>query len=119
MHFLQGPLKLCKKENPTLQGKYKENWAIFHFVILYVAFLYISDSIMQLTLADINLFCELSIYKINSSVSIYHIHKSGCQENVLIPVLSSPPLPLLFTKIKTPSILLLSIHAVVEQNEIW
>lgn len=62
MHSFQGPLKLCKKENPTFQGKYKENCAVFHFFLVYVAFLYISDSIKQLTLADINLFCELSIY---------------------------------------------------------
>lgn len=57
----KGPLKLCKKENPTLQGKDRDNCAILHFFLVYVACPYISESIKQFTWADINLFCELSI----------------------------------------------------------
>lgn len=59
--FSKGPLKLCKKVKPTLQGTDRDNCAVLHFFLVYVACPYISESIKQFTWADINLFCELSI----------------------------------------------------------
>lgn len=70
-----GPLKLCKKENPTLQGKDRGNCAILHFFLVYVACPYISKSIKQFVWADINLFCELSIkLSLNQFFSFYLAH---------------------------------------------